>query len=114
MGDPFTLRGVEARVSGRLARRGKEVTLEITGTGERLVLGPLGRKVQWDRTSRKEQPATPAEKAAYKNLTSGWDGKPQAVQVVGPLVPRREGKPLLLEVREFTRIPKPSPPAEDR
>lgn len=103
VGDPFSLYGVEAQVEGDLVRRNGKFILELTGTGERLSLGPLRRKVQWDRPAKKEQPATPAEKAAYKSLISGWDGKPQRVIATGPLVYAKDGKSYVMEVREFTR-----------
>ena len=111
VGDPFTLRGVEATVEGRLVRDKSRFNLELTGTGERVRLGPLTHKVQWDREAKREQPATPAEKNAYKALTAKWDGKPRLIRAVGPLVEQGKGKPFLLEVREFTWDPKAPIPA---
>jgi hypothetical protein len=109
VGDPFTLGGVEARVAGRVTRRKGDLLLEIAGTGEQLRLRPLRHKVQWDRKSKKEQPATPAERNAYHSLAARWKGEPLEVEVVGPVRDPGDGKPATLEVREFT--PDPKPPA---
>jgi hypothetical protein len=117
VGDPFTLYGVEARAVGRLVRRKDGLVLEIAGTGERVRLRPLRRKVQWDRKSKKEQSATPAERNAYRDLSARWTGGPLEVEVVGPIQGDGGGKPMILEVREFTPDPKPlshSDPTHDK
>lgn len=110
VGDPFTLKGVEATVVGQLTRHKGQPFLTLAGTGERLRLRPLEhKKVQWDSAAKKELPATPEEKRAYRDLLSRWNGKPRVIRVVGPLAPQKKGEPMHLEVREFTWDDKPAP-----
>lgn len=101
VGDPFTLRGVEATVDGCLERRGNQWALRVTGTRDLLLLIPLQHKVQWDPRERREQPATATERGAYVRLAGQALLEGRAVRVVGPLRVGSAGEVPRLEVREF-------------
>jgi hypothetical protein len=100
-GDPFTLRGVEATVDGCLERRGNQLALRVTGTGDLLLLVPLMHKVQWDPRQRREQPATAEERGAYTRLAGQALLAGRSLRVVGPLREGSAGEAPRLEVREF-------------
>jgi hypothetical protein len=97
-----TLRGVEATVSGRIARQDRQLILILSKTNERLVLSPLRKKVQWsERTGRSFSPAGP-ELAAYRRLEDGYMRAPGVI-VTGPLSMGKAGSPVL-QVRLATRV----------
>ena len=99
------LRGVEATVVGDLvaARRGA-LLLTVVGTGEVVRLAPLRRKVQWDVPGKREEPATDEERTAFRRLLQSRP-VPRSLprlRVVGPLLEGAVGKPMTLEVRQFS------------
>jgi hypothetical protein len=100
-GDPFTLRGVEATIDGRLERRGDQLALRVAVSGDLLLLAPLGHKVQWDPRLMREQPATAEERAAYARLGEEAVQEGRPVRVVGPLVGSDTSEVPKLEVRQF-------------
>jgi len=101
VGNPFSLRGVEATVRGWLVREDGQLVLRVSGSNEVLGLAPLRRKVQWDPSSKRAYPPTRKEWDAYYGLRMEWAGQARRIQVVGPLVEARENGPLILEVRQF-------------
>jgi len=101
VGEPFSVRGVEATVDGLLIEEEGRLTLWATGTGEKLRLAPLRRKVQWDPRAKRDYPPTQRERNAFKNLVAQWKGSSRLIRIIGPLAEAGEGEPLTLEVREF-------------
>jgi hypothetical protein len=100
VGNPFTLRGVEATIDGRLEQRGGQVALRVSVTGDLLLLAPLRHKVQWDPRLKREQPATAEERAAYTRLAEQAVQEGRSVRIVGPLVESSAGELPALEVRQ--------------
>ena len=100
------LRGVEATVVGRLVARGDDLLLTVAGTGEMVRLAPLRRKVQWDVPGKREEPATDEERTAFHRLLpqSRRARRSPLLRVVGPLVEGAAGKPMTLEVRQFSAV----------
>ncbi len=103
VGDPFSVRGVEATVEGWLLEDSGHLKLRLTHTGELMRLLPLSRKVQWDRRAKGPLAPTRGEGNACRDLAAKWKGKPFLVRVVGPLVEVGKGVLPDLEVRQFTR-----------
>lgn len=101
VGDPFSVRGVEATVKGRIVRSGKGMLLVASGTGERFRLVPLTRKVQWDRDTKQVMPMTREEREAYRTLLDQWKEQSGLVQLTGPLQEAKKGGDVLLQVRLF-------------
>jgi hypothetical protein len=101
VGDPFRVRGVEATVDGDLLRAGGRLALRISRSRDLLRLAPLGHKVQWDRRGNREQAPTDEERSAYARLVHGRRSPSRRVRVVGPLVAARDGKPIVLQIRQF-------------
>ena len=102
VGRPFSVRGVEATIKGHLVMQSGKLVLRVSGSGEALCLVPLRQKVQWDPRSKHSYPPTGDERDAYKNLATGWKGRPSRIQVVGPLVGAEGAGLPSLEVRQFT------------
>jgi hypothetical protein len=101
------LRGVEATVVGHLVARGDELLLTVAGTGEVVRLASLRRKVQWDVPAKREEPATDEERTAFRRLL--WQSRrarrrSPLFRVVGPLIEGAAGKPMTLEVRQFSAL----------
>jgi hypothetical protein len=109
VGDPFWLRGVEGTVEGVLVDAGGRPALKISGSGEILPLAALEHKVQWDVPHNRVQAITDAERQAYDKLLAERAEHGARVRIVGPLVPGEDGRPPLLEVRQFTWRPAPKP-----
>jgi len=101
VGAPFTLRGVEAEVVGRLGGTPAAPTLESSVTGETLRLAPLTGKVQWDARAQRVAAPRRTERRAYAKLVAQWDGSGGEVRIVGPLRAGQAGARPILEVREF-------------
>lgn len=101
VGEPFSVRGVEVRVQGRLVEEEGRLLLRLSKTGETLRLAPLRRKVQWDPATKRDHPPTESERRAFQTLSARWKVRRSPdVQIVGPL--REEnGELLTLEVRQF-------------
>jgi hypothetical protein len=100
------LRGVEATVVGHLAASGDDLLLTVAGTGEVVGLAPLRRKVQWDVPRKREEPATDEERTAFRRLLqqSRRARRSPVLRVVGPLIEGAAGKPMTLEVRQFSAL----------
>ena len=100
------LRGVEATVVGHLVARGDDLLLTVAGTGEVVRLAPLRRKVQWDVPGKREEPATDEERTAFRRLLQSRRARRSSplFRVVGPLIEGAAGKPMTLEVRQFSAI----------
>ncbi|MCD6050647.1 MAG: apu 3 [Verrucomicrobia bacterium] len=94
------LRSTEAVVDGWLERRDGDVVLKISGTEESVLLAPLTKKTQWDRKQNSEFAATETEQKAFETLLANWPGGRQAVRIIGPLRPVKQGGEMILEVRE--------------
>ena len=104
------LRGVEATVVGHLVARGDDLLLTVAGTGEVVRLAPLRRKVQRDVRGKREEPATDEERTAFRRLqqqSRRSRGRSPLLRVVGPLIEGTAGKPMTLEVRQFSSVVAP-------
>jgi len=113
VGNPFSVRGVEATVEGWLVRDGKRWLLRLPGSREALRLAPLSRMVQWNPQTRRAPSPTHQEKYAYKSLAAKWTGQPRRIQITGPLLPAGKNDLPVLEVRQLHWEPRapPAPPA---
>lgn len=104
VGNAFTIRGVEATITGRLVENGGHSAIEVAGTGEVVLLAPLKRKVQWDPEQKREQLASTEEQEAHRRLLARWDRsdrQPVDIRITGPIVQVKDGGRLTLEVRDF-------------
>jgi hypothetical protein len=104
VGQQFTIVGVEATIDGRLVEVKGGLSLRLEGSDEVLRLGKLRRKVQWDPTRKRPQPATRAEREAHQRLLARWAkhaGPPPRVRIIGPLRESAPGELPVLTVREF-------------
>jgi len=105
VGEAFVLRGVEVTVDGVLAEDDGRLGLRVSGGDAVLRLAALEGKVQWDVAGKREEPASEAERDAYKNLGVTWKGKPRRVRLTGPLREADKGGVLILHVREYADRP---------
>jgi hypothetical protein len=96
-----SLRGAEATVDGSVVQTDGRLFLIASGTGERMALAPLGRKVQWDIKAKREQAMTEPERTAYARLRASLRSRRSAIQVIGPVKAGGKEKGHTLEVREF-------------
>jgi hypothetical protein len=108
VGSPFSLRGVEATVTGVVTSSPAGPILRASSTGETFLLAPLTAKVQWDSRVKKDQPMTPAEQTAYDRIARAVEPGPRSMRVVARVVgaPGSTGSPAplgewVLEVRDF-------------
>jgi hypothetical protein len=104
VGALLSIEGVEATVEGRLVLVKGELALRLGASGVVLRLGNLRKKVQWDPTRNRPQPATCAEREAHLRLAARLArhrGPPPRVRVVGPLLQAGMGRLPILTVREF-------------
>ncbi len=102
-GDGAQLFGIEATVSGRVAKRLGQLALQPTGTDTWMYLTPLTRNVKWDYRKKREILPTDVEHNAYAALLERWTPHLPPVHVAGPLVLRGEdsGDVSVLEVRAW-------------
>jgi hypothetical protein len=101
--DQFRVRGVEATVDGRLVRRGGHLILRIGGGGAVLRLAPLRGKVQWDRRRKRAASPTESERLAFRHLLDRRRQLGRRVRIVGPVIVTADGRPPILQVRQFSR-----------
>ena len=99
-GDFFSIRGVEAALSGSLVRRENQLALQMNGTSNLVFLRPLRQKVQKDPTTKVPVPPTDGETTAFERLAGRWNDRASAVRITGPLV-LIDGNQTILEVRQF-------------
>jgi hypothetical protein len=99
----YVMRGIEMTVAGEVTDHFGLLTLAGNKTRPDLVLAPLQGpdKIQWDFTTRSNQPVTAEEAGAYTRLSAKLEAQSSGtqVQVTGPL--KRDGSEFFLEVREF-------------
>ena len=99
----YILRGIEMTLEGKVTNHFGLLTLVANKTRPNLVLAPLQEpdKVQWDFTTRSNQPLTAEEESAYARLSTILAGQSNGtqVQVTGPL--KKNGTEFFLEVRKF-------------
>ena len=116
-GQTFSLRGVEATLTGIAERKNGRIVLKVSGAKELLQLGPLGRKVQKhapavrqeagetgapalvDPLAGQDHAPTAEEREAFERLGTNLL-QPLSVRVVGPLVEDADAG-IILQVREF-------------
>jgi hypothetical protein len=105
VGEGFAIQGVEAALDGTLVEIKGRLMLQLAGNSATLRLEPLKQKVQMDPDKRQPQPATTAEKEAYKRLAARWaeyKGPAPRVRITGPLrAPGQDAVPILT-IREYT------------
>jgi galactose oxidase len=99
----YIMRGIEMTLEGKVTDHFGLLTLGGDQSRPDLVLAPLQGtdKVQWDLTTRSNQPMTAEEASAYTRLSAklATQSNGTQVQVTGPL--RKNGSEFFLEVREF-------------
>jgi hypothetical protein len=90
-------------LEGKVTNHFGLLTLVANKTRPNLVLAPLQEpdKVQWNFTTRSNQPLTAEEESAYARLSAILAGQSNGtqVQVTGPL--KKNGTEFFLEVRKF-------------
>lgn len=102
IGEQFSLRGIEAKVSGTMRKSGNDFIVRLSGSGQVLKLAGLTRKVQWDPHLKADHAITDAERGAFDALRGRWRGKARTVQLTGPLRAAQPGEAYpTLEVRTF-------------
>jgi len=99
VGRPYSVRGVEARVRGRLSQTGGKLILRLSDTQDVLRVAPLRQKVQWNPRTKVSFPPTPDESEAYNNLIARWNHRHDEIEIIGPLA-KYHGQPLEIEVRQ--------------
>lgn len=102
-GDFFSIRGVEANLTGSLCRKRDRLALRIGGKPNLVFLTQLQQKVQKDPATKISVPPTAEEQSAYERLAAEWNGKQTNVRIVGPLVLMSDRR-TILEVRKFDWI----------
>lgn len=99
----YIMRGIEMTLVGKVTDHFGLLTLVGDEIRPDLVLAPLQEtdKVQWDFTTRSNQPMTAEEANAYTRLAAklATQSNGTQVQVTGPL--KKTGSEFFLEVREF-------------
>ena len=105
VGNPFSVRGIEAVVVGTIETTPAGPILRASRTGESFALAPVTRKVQWDSRIKEDQPILPEERAAYERLVKDAGARATTVRVVGRVAEGAPGGAPILEVRTFERRP---------
>jgi len=99
----YIMRGIEMTLVGEVTDNFGLLTLVGNKTRPDLVLAPLQGpdKIQWDFTTRSNQPMTAEEASAYTRLSAqlATQSSGTQVQVTGAL--KKNGSEFFLEVREF-------------
>ena len=99
----YILRGIEMTLEGKVTNHLGLLTLVADKSKSDLVLAPLQGpdKIQWNFTTRSNQPLTAEEETAYSRLSALLSSQSNGtqVQVTGPL--KKNGTEFFLEVRKF-------------
>jgi hypothetical protein len=96
LGAGAKLRGVEATVDGKLSKRGEELLLHVSKTGETLRLAPFTKPVQRGIDAKE------SETSAFAGVSSALSRDALEARITGPLrAPTKAGELQTLEVRRF-------------
>jgi hypothetical protein len=96
LGAGAKLRGVEATIDGKVSKRGDEVLLHVSKTGETLRLSPFTKPVQRGIDAKE------SETSAFAGVSSALSRNVLEARITGPLrAPTAPGGLQTIEVRRF-------------